>query len=367
MKFNKYSIMAVVAVAGLAFSACSDDDDFQPGEVSNGVYFPNTDATSLTLPYNQTAFQTQVCRTGITAAATYQLTATTTFDDGIFTFPTSVSFAEGEEVATLTIPCVLPQLDDDATGTIRLTLGNDVPVCVYGKNSLSITTKIKAVPPAFYANGGIIADGWCTAAYKWTGTDGSTYTYEDFPWAVPVYVNPKNPTVYIFDNPWAQPDCILAFQEINLNYNVETEKPYEAAELRVDATDPDFVMIPAQWGGCVMDLTGVGELGEEEMWVCDPGWFFLQDERYDKDFISSRGYNTVMDADGYIEVVVGLWGPSAEEIGYNWNGDPYCLLWIGDPSENEEAPALRNIKMQNNMRARYAAGKLIRQALPFRL
>jgi len=100
MKFLKYSILAVVATTGLAFSACSEDDNYQPGEQSNGVYFANTNATRVQLPTDATELAVTVGRSGSTEEASYPVSVTTNLPDGLFNFPAEVHFAKGEMLAT---------------------------------------------------------------------------------------------------------------------------------------------------------------------------------------------------------------------------------------------------------------------------
>ncbi|MCD8289363.1 MAG: hypothetical protein LUC26_05580 [Prevotella sp.] len=108
MKYFNIKIAMAVATL-LAFTACSDDDDYTAGTnpAGEGYYFPSTAGSSIELSITETSFDIEVCRAKTEDAASAQITATVLFDDedasSLFTIPSSVSFGAGEGTATLTI------------------------------------------------------------------------------------------------------------------------------------------------------------------------------------------------------------------------------------------------------------------------
>lgn len=127
----KYSYIALFALMGLAFNACTDKYDYDPvEEVDNsGAYVLATGKT--TLYYNDTEEQTfniKVCRHDDTEAKTYNLTV----NNENVTVAKTVSFAAGETEKELKVVCHLQPGDLNQRIIIGVADGN---AYMYGAHS----------------------------------------------------------------------------------------------------------------------------------------------------------------------------------------------------------------------------------------
>ena len=127
MKKNKLYVIALMAIAVL-FSACSSSDSFEPGPQASGeqVYFPNDMNTQVELSINANTFAIPVYRVA-EDAATVQLNVKSNSTN--FTFPTNVSFAEGQKEGALVVSydpnkLVVGQYD---TITVSIPDGSNTP------------------------------------------------------------------------------------------------------------------------------------------------------------------------------------------------------------------------------------------------
>ena len=154
MKFFKYSILAFAAVSmATTFTACSDDDDFTPGAAINGVCFEAEAPATLEVPKSGNEFAVTIVRSGVTAAATYPVSATSDAPAGVLTFPASVTFAEGATVADYVIGYDASLLEEPYN--VTLTFGDGVTVSPYGqaKYEFSVIAGITYTPWKSYLTG----------------------------------------------------------------------------------------------------------------------------------------------------------------------------------------------------------------------
>ncbi len=137
MKLFKSSILAAIALLGVATTACSDSNsDYIPGAQSTGVYFPVIEGGQITLTKTDTSFDVSVARSGSDlSAATYKVYAAA--DTLIFTVPSEVSFAEGDKSAKLSIKYDAGRLGTGSAQTISLKFADDAVISSYGKSSIS--------------------------------------------------------------------------------------------------------------------------------------------------------------------------------------------------------------------------------------
>lgn len=97
---NKYFM---VALAALAFVSCAKETPYSPGKPagSQDYYFSDYDAVQV-LDLSATSIDIYVERADASAAATLPLTCWCSAS-GIVTFPESVTFAQGEKKAKVTV------------------------------------------------------------------------------------------------------------------------------------------------------------------------------------------------------------------------------------------------------------------------
>ena len=133
--------MALAIVTTL--HSCSDDDDYSPGEqeTTAQVYFSSEAASSYDLSSDETSFEVSILRAVTDDAITVPLTATGT--DGLFTVPSSVSFAQGESEASIEITYDPDELEYDTYTEITITIDESYTT-VYGISSYTFTAGIPA-------------------------------------------------------------------------------------------------------------------------------------------------------------------------------------------------------------------------------
>lgn len=131
-KIFKYFMMVVVAIAGLSFSSCSDDDDnYTVGEQSDGAYIYADFSAKTFLPSDNQAFTINVGRTNTAGEQSFELKC----DNEKFIVPATVNFKAGESVVAVPVTF---DLDMGETETAEFTLPAEATT-VYGNESVSIT------------------------------------------------------------------------------------------------------------------------------------------------------------------------------------------------------------------------------------
>lgn len=151
MKFFKSSILLASAVAmSFSFAACDEStlDDFatspSTGSSSEGLYFPSTNPTNYVVPKTDNAFSIPVERFGLTDAASYAVSITGDTPEGAFTFPTAVSFAEGQASSAIIVNCSLAEVPANTSYKINVEFGQGVPTYMNGVVSGTYTITIPA-------------------------------------------------------------------------------------------------------------------------------------------------------------------------------------------------------------------------------
>lgn len=111
MKSLKIFFLATVAIVAGLFTACSDDD-FKAGPEVDGaqVYFPENVTTDYSISDDVTSIAIPVKRIAKDEALTVAVLASD--ESGLFTIPSSVSFAAGKETSELLITFDRTKLED---------------------------------------------------------------------------------------------------------------------------------------------------------------------------------------------------------------------------------------------------------------
>ena len=131
-KIFKYFMMVVVAIAGLSFASCSDDDDnYTVGEASDGAYLYSDFSTKTFLPDDNQTFTINVGRTNTTGEQSFELKC----DNDKFTVPSTVNFKAGESVVAVPVTF---NMDLGDTQTAQFTVPSDKST-VYGNDTISVT------------------------------------------------------------------------------------------------------------------------------------------------------------------------------------------------------------------------------------
>ena len=133
-KIFKSAFVALVALIGLTMTSCVNKYDYDAATASGEqVYFDNS-TSKVALSKDATSFTVPVLRVATTEAATIALTSTD--ESGIFTIPSSVSFAAGENKALVTIGYDPTKLEYDDFKSITLSLSDTSYGTPYGFSSV---------------------------------------------------------------------------------------------------------------------------------------------------------------------------------------------------------------------------------------
>lgn len=140
MKINKL-FFGLLAVAGLLFTACheNDDDDYKRASVSGEqVYFDNSLASRIDLEKNETSFTIPVKRINTSSAISVPLKVVCDSAEYLarFAFPSSVNFNAGQAESSITVTYNGDDFQYDYFGDMELIVG-DEPTAYstpYGKN-----------------------------------------------------------------------------------------------------------------------------------------------------------------------------------------------------------------------------------------
>lgn len=182
---NILSAMLLVALP-LAFSACGDDVEYSPADkpANAQVYFPTTNDATVNLTKDKTSFDVTLMRAKTDDAITVPITATG--GDGHFTFPASVSFAQGVDKAVLSISYTPEALEYDIYSDITLTIGDENATTPYGMSKYAF----KAGIPAPWTSLG-------------KATFSETFLFEN-KYSVEVQRNDLNPNLYRLVDPYSE-------------------------------------------------------------------------------------------------------------------------------------------------------------------
>lgn len=124
MKINNViSNMVLAAGFALGMIACTEEAPYSPAEIPGNAeaYFPMDMPEQIDLDENATSFSIEVSRSTSETETTVEVESTD--ESGLFTIPTTVKFAAGEEVALLTISYDPEELEYDDYKQITIAVG----------------------------------------------------------------------------------------------------------------------------------------------------------------------------------------------------------------------------------------------------
>ncbi len=278
MKYINIKSILLLAVV-LAFTACSDDDDYVPGAgvSGQGFFFPGSLA-SIELSATESTFNVEVARsvtgTSATAAVSATVTLAATDDDGntieqdassLFSIPSSVTFGADDSAAQLTIG-----YDPDV-------IGYDVYNFVLSLEGTGETTPYGAATYEFTAG----------ASQPWTSLGMATYT-EDFmttfygvdnvSYEVEIQENGLTPGLFRLVYPYGEAyPYNEAYDDGTADWDL-TQTYY----MEINACDPNAVYITQQLTG--MDW-GYGNVG-----VWSMANYYMVNGGYSLEEVAAAGY-----------------------------------------------------------------------------
>lgn len=284
MKIFKYTALAAAALfAGFAFSSCESQDEYVVGAQSNGVYFSTTAPNTVNLEKSSTEFSFEVNRSGQTSAATYALTTKSNAPEGAFNVPAQVVFAEGQEVAKVTVPCSVSNYADKSFN-FAITVGDSTTVCTYGNSTYKFTVNVAAA----WTDWEPYAEGTCTWFYD-LGFAGKSGPDPDLP--INVRKNAENPDQWQF---WIE----------HWRSNVDLFMDYDAKT--GDITIP------------VENRNPTGQIinSEYDLYICDLRSYAIATDQYSSKFDHTATFDPTT---GFFELAVAYYSVDAEGL----------MLWKG--------------------------------------
>lgn len=243
-----YTMLLTVGVM-LGITACSSDNNWQPGSVSGQqVFFSNNLGSSYEISPTENSFSVQVSRYEKSGALNVPLTVTMNAGS-IFSVPTSVSFADGQDVANLVISYNPADIVYGKYDTITVALNDAAVTTPYGistyKFTAGVTEWVKLKGRGLYRDDFI----------------GSLFNVGNQVWDVDIYESAITPGRYKVATPYS-PD--YGFRKSKLWDNEEEILRYWKntgnCDMIIDATDPDFVYFQYFDSG-LLDLPDEGMLG----------------------------------------------------------------------------------------------------------
>ncbi|MDE6269192.1 MAG: hypothetical protein K2M04_08945 [Muribaculaceae bacterium] len=194
MKFNKLNITGLgLALLAIGMTSCGDDfkatyEPTEPLENQPSVYFALGESSqTVEAGEDDTKFELNVYRANTTGAATYNVSCESNAGN-LFTVPSSVSFADGEGSATLTVNFVATELQQNFDYLFSFKLdGNDTP---YYTTSASV--KLSYIPWKSLG----MATYWETFVATWFGVDDPTI------YQVEIQEHPTMKGLYRLVNPY---------------------------------------------------------------------------------------------------------------------------------------------------------------------
>lgn len=170
MKYNKILGLSALSLMMVGFVGCTDEVDYTPAEsMTNAQVFFATDAvSSVDLMDGQNSAVVNVSRLNTSGSVTVDVTssAVVATADGavptdLFSIPSSVTFADGQDSAPITISFDFSKIEAETDYTVTLNISGE-GVTPYGKNQQTVSILYApwsewAAPDggeeAFYTNG----------------------------------------------------------------------------------------------------------------------------------------------------------------------------------------------------------------------
>lgn len=177
MKF-KTLLISGLCLMGFAMTGCdsSDDAPYSPAgaDTDKGVYFSNLQSTTVELEDNQMSFDVQVLRTNADGELTVPVSMTCKAGEGsLFAVPATVTFADGETEAKLTVGVDFPNINNDYDYVLTFTIPEE-SASPYG-----LATKVMTVKYAPWSEWELLeGNGIYTYTVYWELEDDEVPVYE---------------------------------------------------------------------------------------------------------------------------------------------------------------------------------------------
>lgn len=242
MKSIKIFFLATVAIVAGLFTACSDDD-FKAGPEVDGaqVYFPENVTTQHSISDDVSSIAIPVKRIAKDEALTVAVLASD--ESGLFTIPSSVSFAAGKETSELLITFDRTKLEDGKEYPLSFLINDEDNTTPYGNRSLDI---IVAPWPWVKLGTGKFREGWLS----------DVFTGNMFEIDVTVHSHKSKEGIYMVEEMLGWPymtEFFGATQE-----ELSEQFSYTPSNIVIDCSNATQVTIEEQWSGITENSNGYG-------------------------------------------------------------------------------------------------------------
>lgn len=235
MKNLKIFFLATVAIVAGLFTACNDSDfEAGPGVDGAQVYFPESTPTTYSISDDVTSIAIPVKRIAKDAAMTVAILPAE--ESGLFTIPTSVSFAAGSDAAELLITFDRSALEDGKEYPIALLINDEDNTTPYGYRTLNLT--VAPWPWEQMKGTGLFRDDWFTAMYN-----GGNIEIE-----VTVHKHKSKAGIYMIEEMYGWPFLTEFFEASQAAIEAQIGT-YRSTNITIDCSDPAKVLIPRQFTG----------------------------------------------------------------------------------------------------------------------
>lgn len=209
-KIHNLFTTLLLAVTALALGSCTDEYEYTAATVEGQqVYFSNTLASTQNLSDTESSFNISLNR----IMTDGELTVNLTIDDasGIYSMPSSVSFADGEDEVSIPVSYDPTKLEYDVFNDVTIAIADVDYTTPYGNSSYSFSAGM----PSPYVSIG-------------TGKFADTYLIEEGYAEVEIMQNQNNPNQFRVMHPYDE--FAEAFAEAGYNLSGE---PAEYLEFEV--------------------------------------------------------------------------------------------------------------------------------------
>lgn len=237
MKSLKIFFLATVAIVAGLFTACSDDD-FKAGPEVDGaqVYFPENVTTDYSISDDVTSIAIPVKRIAKDEALTVAVLASD--ESGMFTIPSSVSFAAGKETSELLITFDRAKLEDGEEYPISFLLNDEDNTTPYGNRSLDI---VVAPWPWVELGTGKFRDDYLCSMFN-----GGNPEIE-----VTIHKHKSKAGIYMVEEMYGWPFLTEFFGGSQEEIESQVKLTYTPVNITIDCSDPTKVVMPRQFTGII--------------------------------------------------------------------------------------------------------------------
>lgn len=235
MKNIKIFYLTLVAIIAGLFTAC-ENKDFEAGPTVDGmqVYFPTTVPASYYLGEDENSVTIPVKRIVTDEAAAINILGSD--ESELFDIPSSVSFAAGEDTASLKITFDRSKLVDGMEYPVSLLINDENNTTPYGESSLSI---IIAPWPWILEGEGLFRDDWLTSMFR---GDASA----NIP--VNIHRHKTREGIYMIEDMYGWNFLEPFFGASQSAIEAQVVR-YTPTNITINCSDPNGVFIPRQFSG----------------------------------------------------------------------------------------------------------------------